>query len=345
MTTKRWTAIGLAVGLFALSFLIDGLVTKVNQSDETQNLIGDATTLLFGDSGLTETIVSSGDETKRIALLSVDGTILAGQADSLFNSAGYDHEFFLEQLEAVKQDDSIKAILLSVNSPGGGTYESAQIKDKLLELKESSDKPLYVSMGNLAASGGYYIAAPADKIFASEETMTGSIGVIMSSTNLSELYEKVGIEDTTIKSGQFKDIGSSARPMTEADQDILQKMVDDSYERFVTVVADGRGIEKDQVRELADGRIYDGAQALEVGLVDQLGYQEDALTALQKDFQLKDAEIIRYSAGSVPFSSLLYSKASQLLAPEKTSMAALEKIATQFGTSASPKMMYLYGGE
>ncbi|WP_192987752.1 signal peptide peptidase SppA [Carnobacterium mobile] len=345
MTTKRWTAIGLAIGLFILSFVISGMVAKVAQTDKAENIFSDATNRLLGQSELIETVVTTGDEANRVALLTVDGTILAGQSSGLWSTTGYDHNFFLEQLEAVKADKSVKAILLSINSPGGGTYESAQIKDSLLELKETTDKPIYVSMGNLAASGGYYIAAPADKIFAAEETLTGSIGVIMSSTNLSELYEKLGIEDTTIKSGRFKDIGSNSRPMTEADQEILQKMVDSSYDRFVKVVAEGRKMNEKQVRELADGRIYDGAQALEAGLVDEIGYQEDALEALQEDYQLKNAEVFQYSTGTIPFSSLMFSKASQLFSSKNASAELVEQITSQFGTSAAPKMLYLYGGE
>ena len=232
-----------------------------------------------------------------------------------------------------------------VNSPGGGTFESAQIKDKLVEIKNKTKKPLYVSMQNMAASGGYYISANADKIFATEETMTGSIGVIMSGLNYSGLYDKLGISDTTIKSGEYKDIMSQSRPVTDGDKAILQTMIDDSYARFVNVIVEGLEMDEARVRELADGRIYDGAQAKSVGLVDEIGYKEDAINALKKDFNLKNAQVFEYQAASFPLSSLLFSKASSALAPEKNTVSELNRLIEKFGTVESPKMMYLYGGE
>ena len=345
MTTKRWTAISIAIGIFILSFIISDLTLKVNPTGKSDNGVMNTATAFLGKQGLNEQVVSEGNQKERIALIEVNGTIIANQANSFLDTPGYNHISFMEQLETIKSDESVKGILLSVNSPGGGTYESAQIKDKIDELQKTTKIPLYVSMGNVAASGGYYIAASADKIFASEETLTGSIGVIMSSLNLSELYKKIGIEDSTIKSGQYKDIGSTSKKMTKEDQLILQSLVDDSYNRFVDVVAKGRGKDVSEVKTLADGRIYDGAQAKENGLVDQIGYYEDALEALKKDYQIEDAEVFQYSTGSLSFNSFLTSKVSQLVSKKNTTEGLVTELYKQLSDVQSPRMMYLYGGE
>lgn len=138
---------------------------------------------------------------------------------------------------------------------------------------------------------------------------------------------------------------SQSRAMTDGDREILQKMIDDSYNRFVKVVADGRKMDEAKVKELADGRIYDGAQAKEVGLVDEIGYQEDVIKALQKDYKLEDGEVFEYQTSSASWSNLLFSKASHALAPEKSTLSELNGLLEKFGTVDSPKMMYLYGGE
>ncbi|WP_034550196.1 signal peptide peptidase SppA [Carnobacterium funditum] len=345
MTTKRWTAVAIAIGLFVLSFIINDLTLKINPTGNSDNAVMETANTLLGQQVLSETVVLKGNQSERIALLEINGAILADQASTLFDTSGYNHQFFMEQLEAIKTDNSVKGVLLAINSPGGGTYESAQIKDKIDELQKVTKIPIYVSMGNVAASGGYYIAASADKIFASKETLTGSIGVIMSSLNLSELYEKIGIEDTTIKSGQFKDIGSASKKMTDEEQLILQGLVDDSYNRFIQVVTKGRNIDINEVKAISDGRIFDGVQAKKNGLIDQIGYQEDALEALKKDNQIEDAEVFQYSTGSLSFKSLLTSKVSQFVSQKNGSEKVVTELTKQLSDAQSPRMMYLYGGE
>lgn len=234
-----------------------------------------------------EEVMESGDPMKRIAVLNVDGVIQdTGEAPS-FMSEGYFHRDFMKQLNQVKDDDSIKGIVLNVNTPGGGTKESAEIHDKLVEIQKETKKPVYVSMGSMAASGGYYISASADKIFATPETITGSLGVIMQSLNYSELADKVGIDYKTIKSGKFKDIMSPSREMTDEEAQILQSMIENSYNGFVKVIADGRGMSEDEVRKIADGRIYDGYQAKELNLIDEFGYSEDAIEKMKKTINCK----------------------------------------------------------
>lgn len=345
MNKKRWIAVVSATILFVASIVATGVMEISKKNASSTNSINELSSMFGGTDPLSENVIESGKANQRIVLLTIEGTILSNGASGLFNTASYDHQLFMNELQSIEDDDSIKGIILSVNSPGGGTYESAQIKDKLVEIKEKTKKPLYVSMKNTAASGGYYVSANAEKIFATDETLTGSIGVIMSGSNYSGLFEKLGISDTTIKSGEFKDIGSASRPMTEGDRAILQQMIDDSYSRFVNVVATGRHMDESRVRELADGRIYDGAQAKTAGLVDEIGYQEDVIKAMRKDYNLKDAELFEYQAASPSLSSLFTSKASQLIAPKNSVVSELDGMMSKFGTINSPKMMYLYGGE
>jgi len=184
-------------------------------------------------------------------------------------------EKIIEQIDNFKEDSSVKAIVLRVNSPGGGVSPSQEIYD---EVKAAAAvKPVVVSMGSVAASGGYYIAVPAHRILANPGTITGSIGVIMQFTNFEELLDKVGLKSQVVKSGLHKDIGSPVRPMSTADREILQSLIDDVYAQFVQAVAESRKMDPDAVRQLADGRIFTGRQALKAGLVDELGSYRDAI--------------------------------------------------------------------
>lgn len=175
----------------------------------------------------------------------------------------------IDQLHDYRDDDSVKAVVLRVDSPGGGVGPSQEIHDEVQLL--AAIKPVVASMGSAAASGGYYIAAPTDLIVANPGTITGSIGVIMEFTNFQELLEKIGLRSQVVKSGQHKDIGSPVRSMTEEDRAILQAMIDDVHSQFVEAVAAGRELPQEKVRELADGRIFTGRQARDLGLVDELG--------------------------------------------------------------------------
>ncbi len=184
-------------------------------------------------------------------------------------------ESIIDQIDRFKEDTSVKAIVLRVDSPGGGVSPSQEIFD---EVKAAAAvKPVVVSMGSVAASGGYYVAAPAQRILANPGTITGSIGVIMQFTNIEELLGKVGLKSQVVKSGSHKDIGSPVRPMSAEDRAILQSLIDDVYEQFVQAVAESRNMDPEKVRRLADGRIFTGRQALEAGLVDELGGYRDAI--------------------------------------------------------------------
>jgi protease-4 len=186
-----------------------------------------------------------------------------------------DSKKIIEQLTAFHEDGAIKAIVLRIDSPGGGVGPSQEIYDEVKRI--DADKPIVASMGSVAASGGYYIAAPARLIFANPGTITGSIGVIMEFTNFQELLEKIGLHSQVVKSGKHKDIGSPVRPMTDEDRAILQALIDDVHSQFIASVAAGRHLDPQKVRVLADGRIFTGRQARELGLIDELGSLEAAV--------------------------------------------------------------------
>jgi protease-4 len=186
-----------------------------------------------------------------------------------------DSQETVEQLTEFGDDGSVKAIVLRVDSPGGVVGPSQEISEEVKRLVAS--KPVVVSMGSVAASGGYYIAAPASRILANPGTITGSIGVLMKLSNVEGLLDKIGLKATTIKSGSFKDTGSPTRPMSPEEQALLQGVVDDLHAQFVKAVADGRKLPVDEVRRLADGRVYTGQQAVALKLVDRLGGFHEAV--------------------------------------------------------------------
>jgi protease-4 len=188
----------------------------------------------------------------------------------------------IEQLERYRDDGSVKAVVLRVDTPGGTVVAAQEIHGELLRLRQVSGKKVVVSMGDLAASGGYYVSCAADRVFASPGTLTGSIGVIMQFPNYQGLLGKIGIGANTIKSGEFKDLGNGARDMTDRDRRLLQDLVDDVYGQFVEAVAAGRKMSPERVRPLADGRIYSGRQAKDLGLVDELGDLDAAVAAAGK---------------------------------------------------------------
>jgi protease-4 len=201
-------------------------------------------------------------EQNRVALIRVEGAIIDSSSP-------------VDEIREYVKDSSIKAIILRVNSPGGAVAPSQEIYEEVKKAVEK--KPVVVSMGAVAASGGYYISAPATKILANPGTLTGSIGVIMEIPNLSGLMEKIGVKAEVIKSGKHKDIASAFRGIGKEEREILQGVMDNVHEQFMKAVSEGREMEMEDVRNIADGRVFSGQQALEVGLVDELGNLEDAI--------------------------------------------------------------------
>lgn len=214
----------------------------------------------------------------RVAVIRVNGPIVGGDdADMAWGSpSSTTSGALMRQFRKARQDDSVQAVLLRVNSPGGSAAATQEAAAELQKLKNSG-KPVVVSMGDTAASGAYWLAAYGDKIYANPSTITGSIGVYMSYYDVQGLSEKLGVREEKIKSGPHKDIFSPFRPMTEEERQLTQNMVDDMYEQFVAVVAEQRHMDGEKVRSLADGRVFTGVQAKEAGLVDELGNYYDAL--------------------------------------------------------------------
>jgi protease-4 len=198
----------------------------------------------------------------KIGLIEVKGTI----AES---------EDVVEALKTFERSAGVKAIVVRIESPGGGVAPSQEIYDAILRVRET--KPVVASLGGVAASGGYYVAAACHTIVANPGTLTGSIGVVMQLGNAEELLKKIGIHPDILKSGVYKDMGSPARQMTDAERTLFQEMIDTVHTQFITAVATGRNMDQDRVRSLADGRIFSGEQAKAMGLVDTLGGLEDAV--------------------------------------------------------------------
>lgn len=185
-------------------------------------------------------------------------------------------ESVVDQIDRMQRDPTVKAVVVRLDSPGGGVAASQEIYDAVRRLREEG-KPVVASMGGVAASGAYYVACAADSIVANPGTLTGSIGVIMSFPNTEELFRKVGVKFETIKTGKFKDVGSMWRPMTDDEKALLQEVLGNVYEQFIDAIVDGRSMAREDILPYADGRIFSGDQAEEYGFVDRLGSLEDAI--------------------------------------------------------------------
>ena len=218
--------------------------------------------LVLGITLLVEAIPIASENS--IALIRIEGIII----DS--------HEV-LQQIKHFADDSAIQAIVVRINSPGGAVVPSQEIYAALKRIRDDGEKTVVTSMGNMAASGGYYIASASNTILANPGTITGSIGVIMEMTNVEELLDKVGIESVVVKSGLHKDLASPFRPLSVQSRTILQHVMDDVHDQFIHAVAEGREMGVEQVHALADGRIFTGRQALAVNLVDRLGTLQDAI--------------------------------------------------------------------
>ena len=229
-------------------------------------------TLTIAGSGSSSTPgTSSSGFGDAVAIVRVEGVILASDVSDV--GTGALSGLVIADLEAAAADPSVKAIVLRVDSPGGGVTGAAQIYEAILEI----DKPIVVSMAATAASGGYYVSAPANYIFARPDTLTGSIGVISTFINAEEFLDELGVEATVIATGDNKDFGSYFNDLTPEQIEIWDSISDELFDEFVRVIVDGRSMSESTVRELADGRVYSGRQALANGLVDELGDFDDAI--------------------------------------------------------------------
>lgn len=200
---------------------------------------------------------------KNIAVIEINGAIISSKE-------------IVNNIAAAERNDHIKGVVVRINSPGGGVAPSQEIYGELKKLGKK--KPVVASMSSVAASGGYYVAVAAKKIVANPGTLTGSIGVIMEFSNIEGLLEKIGLKSFVVKSGKYKDVGSPNRPMTDKEKEYIQQLIDGVHLQFVSAVAEGRTMDIEAVKKIADGRILTGEQALELGLVDKLGNLSDSVS-------------------------------------------------------------------
>jgi protease-4 len=279
------------------SILKEKLGLKEDDQIETIN----ATDL--GGMAKSQNITSS----NRIAVILAEGEIVDGNADGAISS-----EKFAKEIRKARKDENIKAIVLRVNSPGGSILASEVIWREMSEAKKV--KPVIVSMGEVAASGGYYIAAPADTIVAQPNTITGSIGIFGILFNVQELVnDKLGVTTDVVSTGELSDFGNMARPLTEVERTIIQSSVEDGYETFISRVAEGRGMHPDSVRKVASGRVWTGTQAKARGLVDVLGGLDTAIgIAAAKIKAGEDYRVVYYPEKKPWFEELMVSFSDQV---------------------------------
>ena len=258
---------------------------------------------------LEETFIEENASTNKIAVISVEGII----SSQMFDRGGYDMvDYIRDQLKLAERDEKVKAVLLKVNSPGGEVMASDEINRAIADFQEKSGKPVVASMNSLAASGGYYVSVPCRWIVANELTITGSIGVIMHGLNYRGLMDKVGLRPEVYKSGKFKDMLSGDKKeidITQEERDMVQKMINDTFEKFKSVVADGRQQANKSNREnkdgkgrslnskwtdYADGRVLTGKEAYELGFVDELGDFQTAVKRARKLARIDSADLVQY---------------------------------------------------
>ena len=284
-----WVAVGLSIFFFLCSVLLFTLFIGSLLLHKAVIAGADA----VEETPITERVIEGSGEDK-VAIISIKGVLTSESAEGLLMEKPSIVEVVEQQLKHAGKDTHVKAILLEIDSPGGGITASDIIYNNVIKFKTDTRKKVVVYMQDVAASGGYYIAASADAIVAHPTTITGSIGVIMPLINVAGLINRYGIVDNSITSGNMKEIGSPLKLMTPEETAILKSIIDEMYMQFVTVVSTGRNMDVEAVKKIADGRVYTGKQALANGLIDQLGYLEDAIEVTKKMAGLTTASIVRY---------------------------------------------------
>lgn len=276
-----WAMIGVVIGFGLPIFACVALLasTLIGLSVAGASASNNSASFASTNLPLTPQNVSGPLSGPAVAMIDISGAISRGAGDELspFGATGGAYSTRIVPLiKAATKNPDVKTILIRVDSPGGSVVASDEIY-KALKDARAAGKHVVAWMAQTAASGGVYVSMGAEHIVAHPDTFTGSVGVILSLTNLEELYDYLGIKDNTIKSGKFKDIGSASREMTADERKLLQDIIDETYENFVSIVADSRKLTKEEVKTWADGRIMTGRQALKVKLVDELGYEQDAI--------------------------------------------------------------------
>lgn len=291
-----------------------GLVDKLCYMDEVKAILREKSGLEDEDDDLvfasvadvakSETLDEKVDE--QVAVYYAYGEIVQSQGTGLGMSQEHQivGEKMIKDLQDLREDDDVKAVVIRVNSPGGSAFASEQIWREVCLLKEK--KPVVVSMGGMAASGGYYISCAANRIFAEPTTLTGSIGIFGMIPDMSELMtEKIGLKFDVVKTNEMSDIGTMARPFNEAERAQMQKMINRGYDLFTKRVADGRGMAQDSVKLIAEGRVWTGEQGLKIGLVDELGNLDDAVAHAAELAKVEKFRAVPYPGADNPFDQLL----------------------------------------
>jgi protease IV len=293
---------------------------------------------LIEPSGPVREVQLSGTGDGKVLLLDLSGVISSQEKDSVFPQPNM-LATFKEELTRASKDDKIKALVIRINSPGGTVTASDILYHELRDFKTKKKIPVIASMMDVAASGGYYLAMAADSILVHPSTVTGSIGVIMLTVNARGLLEKVGIEANAIASGPRKDMGSPFRVMTAEERAIFQSVIDSFYQRFLSVIQEGRpNLSGDQIKKLADGRIYSGDQAKAAGLIDEIGYLDDALEMAKKKAGLTEARVVTYGRRG-EYQNNIYSRLFGT-SSGVTGLANLDLLSMVRG--GTPQFMYLW---
>lgn len=274
--------------------LVDTVMYETQAKEYLKNLLGVEGTGKLNTVSVSEMNLvddSQKQESDQIAILYAEGSIVSGSSETDIND-----RFLIKEIEKLKDNEKIKAVVFRVNSPGGSAYASEQIWEAIKELK--MQKPVIVSMGDYAASGGYYISCNATKIYAQPTTLTGSIGIFGMFPNVEGLTNKIGLSFDNVKTNKFSDFGDITRPMREDEKVILQSYIERGYNLFLTRCSEGRNIPIEKLAKIAEGRVWTGKQALDIGLIDALGGIDDAV----KDAAIT-ADITKYTVKEYPIQS------------------------------------------
>ena len=244
-----------------------------------------------------------------ISVISLNGVIGEGTSTSIYGATSGITVSNVKTLLNESKADPSKALIIEINSPGGAVEPTQEIYDAIMQFKEETGKKVYVWMRGEAASGGYYISCAADKIIAMPTTLTGSIGVIMELVKYEGLFEKLGLKETVIKSGKFKDMGSPVREMTKEEREMLQNIINETYQQFFNVVESARHIPENELKQIAQGQVYTGIQAKKLNLVDANGNFQFVVDTIKKDLHLSGSpQIIRHAVQKSFLYSLLGEK-------------------------------------
>ena len=254
---------------------------------------------LFPGGGKLKETILSGEGEDKVLLIDVSGMLSTSKSSGIFDEPSLPARI-KEELTKAEKDAHVKAVVLRINTPGGTVTASDLVYHELMAFKKKREVPVIAAIMDLGTSGGYYVAMAADHILVHPSTITGSIGVIMVAMNAQGLLEKVGVQPTAIVSGPKKSMGSPFRSMSEEERVIFQGVIDNLYERFLAVVEEGRpGLDKGKIRTLADGRIYTAEIAKAQGLVDDIGYLDEAIDLAKKEAELDEGRVITYTRGGV----------------------------------------------